>query len=156
MKNAASKNDIAFRIREMVEGDLSRVTALENEIFPDPWPKSAFLEDTYEEIWSAIIAEIDDGIIAYACYYVTGPEAHLTNIAVDSEFRRKSVAKKLLDHIFRSVKNIGCEYIILEVRPGNKEACDFYKKLGFELMYRQPDYYQHPVEDALVMVFYFD
>lgn len=140
----------------MVKDDLSRVASLENEIFPDPWPESAFLEDTYEEIWGAIVAESDDGIIAYACYYVSGQEAHLTNIAVDPEFRRKSVAKKLLDHIFRIVKNMGCEYIILEVRPRNKEACAFYEKLGFELMYRYPDYYQHPVEDALVMVFYFD
>ena len=140
----------------MVESDLSRVSALENEIFPDPWPRSAFLEDTYEEKWGSIVAEIDDEIIAYACYYVSGSEAHLTNIAVDPDFRRKSVAKRLLDHIFRIIKNMGCEYIILEVRPGNKEACAFYKKQGFEIMYRQPDYYRNPVEDALVMVFYFD
>lgn len=94
------------------------------------------------------------GIIAYACWLVTGVEAHLTNIAVAPEHRRKSVAQRLLEHILGDVSRVGCEHILLEVRPSNKAAIAFYTKHDFEIKYTRHNYYHQPPEDALVMVRY--
>jgi ribosomal-protein-alanine N-acetyltransferase len=147
------KQDII--IREMTVADLPRVVYLEKLIFPDPWPESAFVEQITETGWGALTAEADDTAIGYACYYIVADEAHLTNIAVDPAYRRKSVASQLLERILQVAQKNRCEYLLLEVRAGNIEARVFYERYGFTLLYRRPKYYRHPVEDALVMVRYF-
>jgi len=140
----------------MLIADLEKVVALEEEIFPDPWNYSAFKEQVEDENWGGYIAESKSGIIGYACYYISVHEAHLTNIAVTEEFRRKSVAKLLLDNIFNVVKESKCEFLLLEVRPSNKSAITFYEKYDFKFLYQRPRYYHNPIEDALVMVHYFE
>jgi ribosomal-protein-alanine N-acetyltransferase len=140
----------------MVEADLTRVTALERELFSDPWSEIAFREGLNEPGWECLVAQVDNEIVAYACVVIIDVEAHLTNIAVAQAFQRKSVAKQLLKHILRVVKEAQCQYLLLEVRPSNTGAVDFYRKHGFHQMYRRPGYYRNPPEDALVMVYYLD
>ena len=80
----------------------------------------------------------------------------MTNLAVADSYRRKSVASRLLEYILDIARNKGCEHILLEVRPQNKDAIAFYENAGFKLLYCRPNYYRNPVEDALVMVYYFN
>lgn len=141
-------------IRAMSEDDLPVIAELEQQIFPDPWSENAFSEAMAEDSWGALVAESGGEVVAYACYLIIDVEAHLTNIAVAEPNRRKSVAKQLLDYILRIVTEAKCEYLLLEVRPGNVDAVAFYRKHGFHQLYRRPNYYQNPVEDAQVMVYY--
>lgn len=140
----------------MRSDDLSAVVELEEAIFPDPWPESAFSDQLGEDGWESIVAEYDGRIIGYACFMLVAHEAHLTNIATVVSYRRKSVAHRLLDHIFEYVKSKDCELILLEVRPSNTEARAFYKKHGFRFLYDRPNYYKRPEENAEVLVYYFD
>lgn len=148
------KNNRAILIRGMQPNDLKTVWELEKKIFPDPWSLSSFKELLDENGWGGFIAEDGSEIIGYACYYISVHEAHLTNIAIREDYRRKSVAKLLLDNILSIVSGKNCEFILLEVRPSNKSAIAFYGKHGFKILYKRPDYYHNPVEDALVMVRY--
>ncbi len=141
-----------FTIRPMVDADIDRVMEMEKIAFSDPWPRTAFVEQLKGPYWGAIIAEQDGAIVGYACYLIVADESHLTNIAVDPAWRRKSVAKLLLDRILQIVAEFDCTLILLEVRPSNTEAISFYEKYDFELLYRRPNYYRRPIEDALVMV----
>jgi len=143
-------------IRDMTAGDMARIIELEREIFPDPWPRSAFKEQTSGGGWGAIVAEVDGVVIGYGCYFTVDIEAHLTNIAVTADYRRKSVAKRLLDTILERATGSDCEYLLLEVRHSNNAARAFYEKHGFSVLYQRPNYYRRPVESALVMVRYLD
>lgn len=154
MNGVNENSKLEVRIREMAEADLPQVVSLEKRIFSDPWPRSAFLEQITDGGWGAIVAEADDRIIGYACFFIVDGECHLTNMAVDPACRRKSVARKLLEAILGIVQESGCEYLLLEVRPSNVEARAFYERFGFTLLCRKPYYYRHPVEDALVLVRY--
>ncbi len=141
------------RIRPFQKKDLETVYKMEKASFSDPWPREAFLEGldgSFEHYF--IVAECDGRIAGYAAYYVDIGEARLTNIAVDKAFRRKSIAKSLLNHIFTVVKNASCRHLFLDVRPSNKAAIDLYVKLGFSQAYVRTLYYESPPEDALVMV----
>lgn len=140
----------------MTPNDLTRVLELERNIFPDPWPQSAFEDQFNDTNWGSIVALSGDTIIGYACYVTVDIEAHLTNIAVESDYRRKLVAYQLLATILQAVKKENCEHILLEVRPSNKSAISFYDKNNFKILYRRPGYYQNPSEDAYVMVHYFN
>ncbi len=154
MNNDNEKRSSRIILREMTTEDIPQVIALEKEIFSDPWPPSAFEEHLTLDGWGAFVAEKEGEVVGYACYYVVDIEGHLTNIAVHPALRRKSVARRLLERILEVVQASGCEYILLEVRPGNKEARAFYERFGFTLLYRRPYYYRHPLEDALVLVRY--
>jgi ribosomal-protein-alanine N-acetyltransferase len=132
--------------------DVDVVARLEQQVFPDPWPPSAFEELLETQGWVSLVAEHREAVIGYAIYQIILDEAHLTNIAVHPDHRRKSVAKHLLDHILEAVKLKKCRVIFLEVRPSNAEARAFYQKHGFKELYRRPRYYRRPVEDALVLI----
>jgi len=150
----AVKIDIV--IRKMTREDLATVSRLEKEIFSDPWPARSFTEILDDEQWGALVAELDGDIVGYACYMAVLDEAHLANIATAPLHRRKSVAKQLLERILDIVIDLKCGILLLEVRPSNHEAIDFYRKYGFVDLYRRPNYYRRPVEDALIMVRYLD
>ncbi len=140
-------------IRDMIRADISNIAKMEKNIFSDAWPKSAFSQHFNESDFGAEVALCDDKIIGYSCFHID-IETHLTNIAVLPEYRRKSVAKRLLESILlRATKN-GCGYVILEVRFSNTDARAFYDKNDFVLLYQRPDYYSDPKEDAMVMVRY--
>lgn len=149
--SSVTNPDLEIQIRGMTGADITRVMQIEKVIFPDPWSSEAFKEQMKGDGWNAIVAECDGGIIGYACYYIVAGEAHLTNIGVEPKYRRKSVAKQLLDNILQVVTESNCEYIFLEVRPSNHGAVAFYERFHFDVLYRRPDYYREPVEDALVM-----
>ena len=154
--NSITENSETVVIRTMNLSDIDRIFELEKEIFSDPWGRDAFVEQVEGENWGGFVAESQSEIIGYACYFIAYVEAHLTNIAVDEKFRRKSVAKLLLDNILQIVEKNQCEYLLLEVRPSNVSAITFYERHDFKLLYRRPNYYHSPVEDALVMVRYFE
>lgn len=156
MNSVANSNNLAVTIRQMNDADIDTVTALEGEIFPDPWPRSAFVEQLKDETWGAIVAEAAGRIIGYACYLLVHNESHLTNIGVERAWRRKSVAAQLLGRILQVITERGCDILLLEVRPSNIEARTFYTKHGFRELYRRPNYYRRPIEDALVMVRYLE
>jgi ribosomal-protein-alanine N-acetyltransferase len=154
LSSASNVSEVRPVIRPMSESDFEAVTALEAVIFPDPWPREAFVEQLKDSSWGALVAEYDGRIIGYGCYLMVHNESHVTNIAVDPSWRRKSVARRLLERILEIVVDNKCEILLLEVRPSNMEARAFYAKYEFKELYRRPNYYRRPVEDALVMVRY--
>ncbi len=156
MSSVEKTSKLTITIRGMTVEDIPRIAALEQELFPDPWSENAFNEALAADDWGSLVALDDGKIVGYACYLIIDVESHLTNIAVVESYRRKSVAKQLLVHILRVVTEAECEYLLLEVRPTNTGAIAFYRRHGFHQLYRRPNYYRNPVEDALVMVCYLD
>ncbi|MEA2030749.1 MAG: ribosomal protein S18-alanine N-acetyltransferase [candidate division Zixibacteria bacterium] len=154
MNNGKRTTEPIIIIRNIVPEDIENIVALERQIFSDPWPQSVFVELLREESWSVQIAVLNGAIVGYSCYQIDNVKVHLANIAVAIEHRRKLVAQLLLESILHQAKENKCEYVFLEVRQSNKKARAFYDKHGFELMYRQKDYYQSPMEDALVLLRY--
>ena len=153
--NKTAVKSLKLTIRPMKSSDIEKVVAIEKSCFPDPWPRSAFESIIDSPDHGARVTVIENKIVAYGCYLIITTEAHLTNLAVAPEFRRKSVARQLLGEILEIARRKECEYILLEVRPRNESAISFYEQAGFKLLYRRPRYYRNPVEDALVMVYYF-
>lgn len=135
----------------MTEIDLPVIQELEKRCFSDPWPYSAFREVLEGENWTALVAEVRGEIVGYSCHFEVAGEAHLANVAVRPEYRRKSVAKQLLERILDLTRASGCYQIFLEVRPSNESAIRFYQNAGFVELYRRPKYYRSPVEEAVVM-----
>jgi [ribosomal protein S18]-alanine N-acetyltransferase len=77
-------------------------------------------------------------------------EHEILNLAVAHEFRRRGVARKLLNAWLSGISGD----IFLEVRASNQTAQKFYNLMGFQQVSTRPNYYQHPSEPAIVMKFH--
>ncbi len=76
--------------------------------------------------------------------------AHLNLLAVAPAFRRRGVARSMLQWLELSAVTAGVFQISLEVRAGNHEATQLYLAQGYLPLQRVAGYYQG-VEDAIRM-----
>lgn len=142
-----------FEISEMTLDDLGEVCRIESEVFPNPWPESSFEADVRNEsAYSMVVRDSANRIVGYTCMMFIVDEAHLTNIAVSIDHRRRGIGSMLMDDLISRAESRGCRVILLEVRLSNHAAISFYSRYGFVEMYRRKQYYRNPVEDALVLV----
>ena len=56
----------------------------------------------------------------------------ITELYVDTPYRRQGVGRLLMERAEASLKERGCRYIRLEVFAPNTNAHDFYKRLGYQ------------------------
>jgi ribosomal-protein-alanine N-acetyltransferase len=101
--------------------------------------------------------EKNSRIIGYAIVliepYFTGSlpnkRAHLINLAVHPDFRKKGLGTDLVEKIIKDMKSAKAHSIYLEVRKSNEAALEFYSKLLFQRIGLIKGFYLN--EDAVVM-----
>ena len=81
-------------------------------------------------------------------------EVYITNVAVFEKFRRKGVAKKLIDALLESAKAENGNFVTLEVRKSNIPAVSLYEKCGFEKVGERKNFYEKPRENAVLMTYF--
>ncbi|HCX72595.1 MAG TPA: ribosomal-protein-alanine N-acetyltransferase [Candidatus Cloacimonas sp.] len=136
--------------RRMLKTDLPQVLAIEQQLFADPWQAGMFTEEIDKhEAWVAI-NELNQ-IVGYLTGWLVADDFSLNNIAVDKSFQRKKIATKLLKEIIKKLRTRKCKNIFLVVRESNLAAIRLYEKFQFVIIGKKKEYYQKPVEDALVM-----
>ncbi len=72
-------------------------------------------------------------------------------IAVFPEFRGQGYSRELMDRMEKSAAEKAVNALSLEVRAGNEVALGLYQSYGFREEARRKNYYQQPVEDAVIM-----
>jgi ribosomal-protein-alanine N-acetyltransferase len=76
---------------------------------------------------------------------------HVMNVAVAPEFRRRGIARALLERVFEITTDDARRGYTLEVRVSNAAAIQLYERLGFEARGIRRAYYTDNREDALIM-----
>ena len=98
-----------------------------------------------------LVATVDERVAGFAVARPTAPdELEILNIAVDPQFRRRGVARSLMEALLANYRGT----VFLEVRQSNIAARKLYHSLGFEVLAVRPDYYNSPGEPAIVMKFH--
>ena len=139
-------------IREMKETDLDRIVEIEGKIFSPPWSREAFLlEITKNLLAKYLVAIIDEMVVGYGGIWLILDEGHITNIAVDENYRGLGVGDRLLGGLIGLCSEKGLSAITLEVRKSNEIAKSLYKKYGFKEYGIRPKYYADNNEDAIIM-----
>ena len=142
-----------MRLERLDAGHLDRVTTLEKEVFGgrDPWPRPAFLTESRnpDAVW--FVALDGEMVAGYGGGWCVPPEFHLLNLAVHPDFRRRGLAREILEMLFAEGVRRKCATVVLEVRHDNEEAISLYEKLGFEKVSSRARYYSAG-EDALVYI----
>jgi [ribosomal protein S18]-alanine N-acetyltransferase len=140
-------------IRQATVDDLSWLSAFEESNFSQPYQAKDLLYEMTENPFSTTWIISSDGCdCGYGILWVMYDQAQLVKIAVSQSFRRLGVGKYLLNYMIDFAVGNGCELMTLEVRESNTGAIAFYQQYGFVQVAIRKDYYQHPCEDALMMM----
>jgi ribosomal-protein-alanine N-acetyltransferase len=140
------------QILPMTAADVDDVYQLERLCFSLPWSREAFrLEVEQNKCARYFIARVDGRLAGYGGMWLVLDEAHITNIAVHPEFRRKGLGRLILLTLMEEAARLGIERMTLEVRVSNTPAIRLYKALGFEEGGIRKGYYANNREDALIM-----
>lgn len=139
-------------IRKMVLSDLEAVYKLEEKCFSVPWTYDAFKGELTSNLLARYLVILHENkIVGYGGVWYIVDEGHITNIAVDPDYRKKGLGQRLVaEMINQAIKN-GIHQMTLEVRKSNIPAIHLYEKMGFEIAGVRPKYYTDNHEDALIM-----
>jgi [ribosomal protein S18]-alanine N-acetyltransferase len=138
-------------LRDMVVDDLPSVNAIERESYSVPWSDATFRGLLRRRDAELIVAESYGVVIAYAIFWCVIDQSELGNVAVTARWRGRGIGERLVAEVLRRAERRGVREIYLEVRPSNEVARRLYERYGFSQVGRRRNYYQEPVEDALVL-----
>lgn len=146
-----------YAIRPMSRGDADAVFEIEQASYPYPWTRGIFF-DCLRIGYCCRVAEFDGAIAGYAILSAAAGEAHLLNLCVAPDHRRKGLGQMLIDGVLVDAELRQAGRLFLEVRPSNRAAIKLYRQNDFHVIGRRPDYYpgDNGYEDALVMVHHID
>jgi ribosomal-protein-alanine N-acetyltransferase len=152
MPKAICSNQTAALIRKVAAADLPAVQLIEFEQFSNPWRPEYFAAELANS-FSHFFAAEDPGngaLIGYLLFWRLGSELELHKIAVASAWQGQGHASRLLEFFIQTARSWQCQRAVLEVRVHNIPAIRLYEKFAFRCVGRRRDYYDRPVEDALL------
>jgi ribosomal-protein-alanine N-acetyltransferase len=141
------------RIVPMAFAHLEQAVEIERLSFSDPWTRGMFRSELELGDLSFARAAVEgDHLVGYLLAILIPEEAHLGNIAVHPDARRRGIAQMLLDDLLSAAAREGVKRVTLEVRETNQIARKFYYDNDFIDVAIRKNYYRNPMEDAIVML----
>lgn len=141
-----------IQVRRMTIEDVDSVSQLEEKTFSMPWHRESFIEMISNPLALFMVAVDGDELMGTCGMLTVAGEADISNVAVDERYRRQGVALLLVGEAMKvAERDYGVKDFTLEVRAGNRPAIGLYEKLGFVSEGVRPNFYEKPVEDALIM-----
>ena len=140
----ASKNDIDSLVKLLYE-----VQKVHSDARPDLFIANTrkYTNDELEEILfddtkPIFVAEVNNTIGGYAFCIITTPSSHtlkpiktlyIDDLCVDEKLRGHHIGTKLYNFVLSYAKEINCYNVTLNVWADNKNAVDFYEKIGLKI-----------------------
>lgn len=137
--------------REMLVEDLEQVVDIEQKLFSVPWTKEGFLTYLMKKDTMFFVVEEKERILGYCSMMTVLDEGDILNVAVRSDRQKEGIGLFLVDSMLRMAEMQGIRLVHLEVRQGNGTARRLYQRLGFKEDGLRRDYYENPVENAVLM-----
>ena len=137
--------------------DINPIMEIERQSFAWPWNRLSFLGELASRHTYSYMVKLCDNtyaekVIAYIFFRQVKEELNVLKIAVTPSWRSRGIASRLLKKCFTVGVRRGARSVFLEVRPSNASAMALYRKKGFRLIGRKPNYYTDTREDALVLM----
>ncbi|MCL7958567.1 MAG: ribosomal protein S18-alanine N-acetyltransferase [marine benthic group bacterium] len=146
-----SQGNAWLTVRAMRLADLDEVMLIERRSFSAPWEESTFRGLMRRPSAALLVAEVDDTLLGYSVMWFAADEGELGDIAVVPERRGEGIGRTLLLESIAVAASRGTRSLYLEVRESNHGARRLYEKAGFSVVGVRKQYYNEPVEDAIVM-----
>ena len=132
------------------------MAALHGAAFPrnEAWSSNAFIDHLTLPTTHARGIRTPEGLISFILVQFVADEAEILTIATASDFRRKGLARQMIEALQYDLTDMGLQIWKLDVAEDNLGASSFYRRLGFKRDGRRQNYYKrlegHRV-DAILM-----
>ncbi len=135
---------------------MDQVLAIEQASFSMPWSKNLFFSEFRSPGVSSLLVSLDNDLLmrmvtGYIVFWNVDDEMHILNLAVTPKYRRQGISRQLVLAAVKRAYAKGARRAFLEVRASNAIAQKLYSSLGFSGSFIRRDYYDSPVEDAIIM-----
>lgn len=147
---------MSFEIKRLSEENSAAVAEIEKLCFSTPWSEATISSEIKSGFSDFFGAFSEEKLAGYIGGRTIAGETEIFNVAVSPEFRRKGIAKALIEKFIETVRKKETQVIFLEVRASNLPAIALYEKNGFVFCGIRKDYYSDPKENALLMRLAFD
>ncbi|MBQ5430028.1 MAG: ribosomal protein S18-alanine N-acetyltransferase [Lachnospiraceae bacterium] len=138
-------------IRPATEADIAQIAQISQSSMTSAWKEEDFrgaLSNPQAKVWVAQ----EEEILGYCVLYFAADEGELPSIAVTARARGQGIGKALMEALIKGCRSVGVTRLFLEVRCSNEPAHRLYETFGFLVAGTRRNFYNHPVEDADVMV----
>ena len=142
-----------IELRRLQMRDLSAIEGIERRSYPTPWSRSMFAGELAKPS-SICLGAFDpetDELRGYMIISRYVDAWHVMNIAVAPEYRRRGIARGMMERLFEVTARDARRGYTLEVRVSNESAIRLYEALGFRARGIRRGYYTDNREDALIM-----
>jgi ribosomal-protein-alanine N-acetyltransferase len=142
-----------IELRKLKLRDLGAIEEIERASYPTPWSRSMFAGELAKPS-SICLGAVDgeqDELVGYLIISRYVDAWHVMNIAVAPGYRRKGIARALMERLFEVTERDARRGYTLEVRVSNDAAISLYEALGFRARGIRRGYYTDNREDALIM-----
>ena len=140
-----------MQIRPMEREDCEQVAVIEAASFSMPWSLRAFTDTVEKQNFRYFVAEEAGEILGYCGFLYVLDEAEIPNVCVKESARKRGVGRQMMTVLMEEAKKLGMAVLYLEVRESNQPARGLYKSLGFEENGIRKNFYEQPVENAVLM-----
>jgi [ribosomal protein S18]-alanine N-acetyltransferase len=139
----------AAELRRLSTADIEGLVAMESAHQPNPWSEAVFSDEIAAN--SRAYFGIVEGtqLLAYGGVLVIDEEAHVLNLLVAPDQRRRGHARRLLVELIMASVEMGAHHLTLEVRSQNQAALDLYRRFGLAPVGIRSAYYGD--DDAVIM-----
>ena len=140
-----------IEVRDLREEDLDDVCRIEESSFSMPWKREDFQDLIVSDNSIYLVILADDKVVGAAGYTFNGFEGYINNVVIDIDYRGQKLGNVLMKELLTVGRKNGVPEFTLEVRVSNTPAIKLYESLGFKSEGVRKNFYERPVEDAMVM-----
>lgn len=141
---------MAIEIRSLTAEDVPAVVEIEKQCFAAPWSEKEMFAECQNKMAHYVVLCADGAVVGYGGFWHIVDEAHITNIAVSPDCRRKGYGESILKAMLECAKGLSIRAATLEVRSSNVAAQALYEKEGFYWAGIRRQYYLDNREDAYI------
>ena len=139
-------------IRPLQPEDIARVLELEEKTL-SAWSEDHLKDELQQPAGFQFVVsnKRTEKILAVLFGRIVVDEAEILKVSVAEIVRNRGVGYHLLDFSVNYCSSKGIRNCYLELRASNEVARRLYEKRGFIIVRTRKDYYDGPVEDAVLM-----
>jgi len=132
--------------------DIEKVRELEKKIL-SAWSKDHLKDELQQPTGFQFVVsnKKTERILAVIFGRIVVDEAEILKLSVAEFARNRGLGFQLLDFSVKYCSTRGVKNCFLELRASNEVAQRLYEKRGFVTVGTRKDYYEGPVEDAILM-----
>ncbi len=136
-------------IRPLSPEDVATLVAMESANQPRPWSEGVFNDELTADSRVYLGVVNGESLYGFGGMVLSGDEAHITNLLVAPDQRRKGFARRLMVGLIDAARDMGARHLTLEVRSRNQAGIRLYQRFGMAPVGLRKGYYGD--DDALIL-----